>query len=306
MSVPRTARRPILVTGSPRSGTTWVGHMLCAGHELTYISEPLNPENGSIPSVRPGRWFEVITTANQARYRPGLESVCRLAPSPLREVPAIRTPGDAARLGRLFVDCGRGRAFGRLALLKDPFASLSASWFHEQLGCKVVVVVRHPAAVVASTERLDWGFPVGDIVRRAHSEASSTFDRGTVPSARIDRIAVLWSMVYGSLGASVADSPDVHFVRHEDLCIDPRAGFRSLYDALGLEWNQSAERAVVASSGASHGSALPEGRPHEIRLDSQRSVGRWRTELATDQIRRIGAITGSLADRWYQPNSWDP
>jgi hypothetical protein len=280
--------------------------MLCAGHELTYISEPLNPENGSIPSVRPRRWFEVITTANQAHYLPGLASVCQLAPNPLRELPAVRTPGDAARLGRLFVDCGRGRAFGRLALLKDPFASLSALWFHEQLNCRVVVVVRHPAAVVASTERLGWDFPEDDVACRIPSRASSTRDGDAIRSARIDRIAVLWSVVYGSLQASVAHSPDVYFVRHEDLCVDPQTGFRSLYDALGLEWNQSAEQAVVASSAASHGSALPHGRPHEIRLDSQRSVGRWRTELSVDQIRRIGTITRPIADTWYQPNWWDP
>ena len=33
---------PILVTGSHRSGTTWVGKMLAADSDTAYISEPLN------------------------------------------------------------------------------------------------------------------------------------------------------------------------------------------------------------------------------------------------------------------------
>jgi LPS sulfotransferase NodH len=33
---------PILVTGTHRSGTTWVGKMLAADSSTAYISEPLN------------------------------------------------------------------------------------------------------------------------------------------------------------------------------------------------------------------------------------------------------------------------
>lgn len=45
-------QEPVVVTGIPRSGTSWVGKMLQASGELTYINEPLNPR---IPlGVRPG------------------------------------------------------------------------------------------------------------------------------------------------------------------------------------------------------------------------------------------------------------
>ena len=38
-------RSPILVTGLPRSGTSWVGKMLAASGELVYVNEPLNPQH---------------------------------------------------------------------------------------------------------------------------------------------------------------------------------------------------------------------------------------------------------------------
>ena len=37
--------KPILVTGSHRSGTTWVGKMLAATGSVGYIHEPFNLKN---------------------------------------------------------------------------------------------------------------------------------------------------------------------------------------------------------------------------------------------------------------------
>jgi LPS sulfotransferase NodH len=42
MSEKEMSNQPILVTGAHRSGTTWVGKILCASGEAAYISEPLN------------------------------------------------------------------------------------------------------------------------------------------------------------------------------------------------------------------------------------------------------------------------
>ncbi|NIW45632.1 MAG: sulfotransferase family protein, partial [Gammaproteobacteria bacterium] len=62
-------RRPILVTGVHRSGTTWVGKMIAASPQVTYISEPLNMHH------RPGvmrapvdHWYQYICEDNQDEY----------------------------------------------------------------------------------------------------------------------------------------------------------------------------------------------------------------------------------------------
>jgi hypothetical protein len=36
-------KKPILVTGSHRSGTTWAGQMVAAAPHTAYIHKPLNP-----------------------------------------------------------------------------------------------------------------------------------------------------------------------------------------------------------------------------------------------------------------------
>jgi LPS sulfotransferase NodH len=66
-------RRPILVTGMPRSGTTWVGRMLTASGCVGYINEPFNL------AVSPGTfripvdyWYVYISPENEARFLPPL------------------------------------------------------------------------------------------------------------------------------------------------------------------------------------------------------------------------------------------
>ncbi|HUH21151.1 MAG TPA: hypothetical protein VLZ09_04715, partial [Gaiellaceae bacterium] len=59
------AKRPILVTGAHRSGTTWVGKMLALAPGVGYVHEPFNPR---FSAGRFDRYFTVVTRENEARY----------------------------------------------------------------------------------------------------------------------------------------------------------------------------------------------------------------------------------------------
>jgi len=62
--------KPILVTGSHRSGTTWVGEMLASSPNLVYIGEPFNPKNycPEICRAHFDCWFTYIIESNEAHY----------------------------------------------------------------------------------------------------------------------------------------------------------------------------------------------------------------------------------------------
>ena len=47
-----TLPRPILVTGSFRSGSTWVGRMIASHPRIAYVSEPLNERRPPLPVLR--------------------------------------------------------------------------------------------------------------------------------------------------------------------------------------------------------------------------------------------------------------
>src|SRR5439155_18259088 len=57
-------RRTVLVAGSGRSGTTWLGELLTRGSATRYVFEPLHPRLGPFPGefprtyARPGSAFD--------------------------------------------------------------------------------------------------------------------------------------------------------------------------------------------------------------------------------------------------------
>lgn len=65
---------PILVTGIHRSGTTWVGKMLAASGQVTYINEPLNVQHRpGIFQAKVPYWYTYITRENEQLYLPAFE-----------------------------------------------------------------------------------------------------------------------------------------------------------------------------------------------------------------------------------------
>src|SRR5215216_127155 len=159
------ALTPILVTGTHRSGTTWVGKMLAADATTAYISEPLNVLH------RPGvfrpkikYWYQYICEDNENEYLPAFQELLEFDYHLGAEIWSLRSRRDVLRMGRDFAIFYNGLMRGQRPLLKDPFAVFSTEWFAKCLHCKVVVAVRHPAAFASSLKRLNWSFDFQDLL----------------------------------------------------------------------------------------------------------------------------------------------
>ena len=91
-------KRPILVTGAHRSGTTWIAKMLALAPGVGYIHEPFSPFTSPGVSGAPfDRFFAVVTAENEAAYLPHLERTLRFQYSVRRQLPTVRGPRDAIR-----------------------------------------------------------------------------------------------------------------------------------------------------------------------------------------------------------------
>ncbi len=68
--------KKVLVTGSHRSGTTWVGTILAAHQNAEYIHEPLNVSDGPAPMRRVVQnSYTYICRRNESAILPALERV---------------------------------------------------------------------------------------------------------------------------------------------------------------------------------------------------------------------------------------
>jgi hypothetical protein len=311
LAIPDLPGRPILVTGMPRSGTTWVGRVLCAANRAGYLNEPFNlaTSPGTI-RVPVDHWYPYVTAENEGEIVGALEPLLRFEYPLGRELRRCRRYIELLHTLKMWRSCVRGR--GRRPLVKEPHAVFSAEWFARRLGSDVVVTVRHPAAVVSSWKRLDWSFDFANLlaqpalVRDLLGPSRSDMERALEPSHDlVDRVALLWHVVYRTVAGYRKRFPDFHIVRHEDLSREPMEGYRALYEALGLPLTREAERAIAAASSAANPKETSVEHPHETHLDSRANLTSWKRRLTDDEVDRIRKVTEETAALFYGDDEWD-
>ena len=301
--------KPILVTGAHRSGTTWVGKMLALAPGVAYIHEPFSPRTAAgLSPAGFDRYFTVVTSENQVRYRPGLEQTIRFRYGLGAQLRSLRGGRDLARIPRDLVRVERARLSGARPLVKDPIALLSAEWLAETFGMDVVVLIRHPAAFAASLKRLGWKHSfatfiqegrVPEVVRPYEAEIRQQAER---PGEILAQAALLWRLLYNAVDSYRERQPDWAFVRHEDASAEPVATFERLYAELGLDLTPAAKEAIARASAPDNPAEL--ATPYAVELDSAASIGRWREDLTAEEVETLRERTRDVWPRFYSDDDW--
>ena len=301
---------PILVTGTHRSGTTWVGKMLAADALTAYISEPLNVlHRPGVFRVKVNHWYQYICEDNGKEYLPAFQDLLEFDYHLWDEIRSLRSRKDFLRMGRDFLIFYNGLMRGQRALLKDPFAVFSTPWFAKQLKCKVVITIRHPAAFASSLKRLNWLFDFQDLLdqpllMRDHLELYREQMQSIKSDDIIGQAALLWRMIYHSVHATRELNPDFIIVRHEDLSRDPLSGYRDLYKLLDLEFTPRVEETILHSSSSENPTELPRKKVHGFKLDSRANIDIWKKRLSVEEISRIRKITEETSALYYSDVEW--
>jgi len=301
--------RPILVTGSHRSGTTWVGRMLASAPGVAYIHEPFNVDHRlGILSVPSPRWLTYISRDNGAEFIPAVTDMLEFRYHAGAELGAVRRPRDVARMAR---DWGRFRRHARRGdrpLLKDPLALMSAEWLSDRFQMDVVVMIRHPAAFASSIKRLGWpgalrdmlGQPMlmRDVLAPFRAEIEAAVDGIDI----IDQAILEWRIDHYVIGRYRSSRPDWLFVRHEDIARAPVPGFRELFSRLGLRFTDHA-RSEIAMTADPSNPAEPAD-PYDIRRNSLSSIATWRDRLTAAEIERVHEGTRDVWPEFYTEEDW--
>ncbi len=303
-------KTPILVAGAHRSGTTWVGRMLAANSQTAYISEPLNVlHRPGVFSVSIPYWYPYINAENEAHYLSAFRQLLNFNYHPFAEIKSLRSRKDLLRMGRDMSIFMQGKLRGQRVLLKDPFALFSTPWFAQKLNCQVVITVRHPAAFASSLKRLNWPFDFASLLNqpslmRDHLEADRADMKSIQPADIIGQAALLWRMIYRFVHSTSNLFPQFHIVRHEDLSIDPVAGYQSLYTSLGLNFDEKVKDTILNSSSSENPTKLAKNKTYSVKLDSRAALDNWKKILTAEEIARVRNLTEGASHLFYSDEEW--
>jgi len=288
---------PVLVTGAPRSGTTWVGQMLSVPG-LWHVHEPFNPARGA--------WHETLTYLDPEGRHPCADAVMERI--------------LAGRLRRLAINCWSEhwlmpcRLFPqpiRRVLVKDPIACLMSAYLTRRFPLQTLVLFRHPAGFVCSMRRLGW--PYSGIIERLLG-CRPAMERWLSPYAdlmasyrsvqSVEALTVLLGCLDTILWGFCRTYARMVPLCYEDLCVHPLDRFRALFDGLALPYGPEAIRLHHELCFREQAGRDDYG-PHALRRNSRDMAFRWRRLMSPEDQRRVRRIWEQFDLPLYKGRQWD-
>lgn len=277
--------QPILVTGVPRSGTTWLARLLAhsPGTSLTG-REPMNPRGRQYAlGGTLGGWTRLLDPGPRQRFL-------------LRSAYRGWNPMVYSKFG---TRQGAAAWPGTRMIVKDPYAMLSMPAVAATTGALPVLVYRHPGAVLASYRRVTWQPRLDEVAAIASSPEVRALDLALpeVPDASnpvtAEELGIFWSVLH-ELALADAVSCGAVVVSHAELATGGEPAGRTLADRLGLAWSPAMSAELTKEASVASSGSVVATRLHNFDRSPAAVADEWRTLLSdsdTDAIEQVTADT---------------
>ena len=176
-----------------------------------------------------------------------------------------------------------------------------------------MVIIRHPAAFVASMRAAGWPINFRSFSRqprlveeRLAPYATALAAALETPPDAIETYTLLWILLHHQIDLLRQEHPDWIFVRHEDLSRAPATEFRVLFDKLGLEFSDAVKTSLerFTTDQGALGKLTLFGNKRRTMRNSQDSMHAFRRRLTAAEIERIRRIAEPLWPRFYGAEDW--
>lgn len=300
----------ILITGSNRSGSTWVGKVIASNPTVDNIIEPLNLNRVKrFKRFKLDHWYPKVDASSPDELKNELRDILNfyLNTSYAKVFSEITSSYEGHKVIPSLKKRWR-RAGKPVKMLKDPTALFSVPWLVDEFQLKPVLLVRHPAAYVLSIKEKNWWFDFDNMLNQADffsgdlqslEDKVKAFKKNETKHSIIENAALLWKVIYTQVTSYRNEYPDWYYVTHEDLSLHPLKEFKNLFDYLDLEFTQSVESYIIESTQ----SGKREESKHK--RDAAANTRKWVDALSEKEKLRIREITEEVASNFYdnfEPN----
>lgn len=321
MTFPDPAADVVFITGSGRSGTSWLAELIRASGLCTYKHEPFSPLKDSPYH----RWALQLPSCNAARHREWFFEIAQKGYFGIDRPPFLASSSRVANYAMMSLY----RASGRLPALRSLFTALARysldkpilikdvwlpnPWLEklqQVLRPKIITIVRHPHAAIASTCRGRalgiWSRDIATLRQRIKdlatddlslelSELVSTAD--SLNHVELD--ALRWRLEAERTADFVGLCDRGHLVVFERLVRNPMEELQAIFDFLGWEFTESA-RSFVEQSRTADRAASERDSYYSVRRHPSRVLTEWRNHITAEQLEDVDRVVGSswLLNLW--------
>ena len=319
---------PILITGSHRSGTTWVGNIIQNLPRIYYLHEPLTPNSITRGLFNTEIWYKYYDPKKEYENIETILNELFSGSYPFKAMfhfknslphTDYRNP-NGINDGKIdlkyfkwrinaYIDSKRLNKKEIIPLIKDPIALTAAEWIYHKWNSKNVVLIRHPAAFVSSLIRLNWRFNFEnftkqpDLIDRFLGPYRSQINNP--PKDFISEASLIWTCITKIIIEYQKLYPNWLYIRHEDLSYDPINEFELLFKRLELSFSNKVKRFIQSTSSHSNPSEVSKKtKVHQLQRDSKKNIKNWKKRLSKDEIKLIRDKTEHLSNKFYLDKDW--
>jgi hypothetical protein len=302
-----------IIAGSGRSGTTWVLDALAEANGLRTVFEPLHPL--AIPDARPYAYRYLRPQTEHAAAEAFFSDVfagrrhsswtsyrvrpdrLRLSASTFRSIASLHS--YVRRWQALYERYHRyAPAKHRVPLVKFIRANLLLGWILERFDARVVLVLRHPGAVVESRLRLEgdeWE-PRAQLLQylgQPELQEDYLFKYNELlrgPLSLAEAHTVIWC-IENQLALQQLAASCTLIAHYEHLVTEGPAAWHPLVEALALRGMPEPDVLMRPSQSAAHRG--------EHRAHGAADIARWRDALDSPTRRQIARVLDAMEVTLY-------
>lgn len=273
---------PLLVTGTHRSGSTWIGNVIEKSDDFIYLNEPtsLNDIPGSISTIE--YWFQYIQNSDEDMVKD------------------------------LFTLNQNALSNKKRALFKDPLAFFSIDTFIDMLEADILISVRHPAAFVSSLKRLGWSHDFNHFLEQEALMETYLYPfRNEVKNFAkndkdiIDQGILLWNIINLNTLKFKQKYPQIYTVKHEDLSMNPLIEFQKIFDYFEISLSSKVHQYILDTTNNNNTSEAQNNVTHQLHRDSKENIYNFKNRLTNDEIAKIRKGTEMISHIFYDKKWWE-
>ncbi len=289
----------LLITGSHRSGSTWVGKMLSLGSDTFYIDEPFNLKYKKNSPFN--YWFEYVNHENQSKYMPYLNS--EVKNGVFSYIKNINKAQNKSELKYRLLQ-NKALLLQNHLIFKDPIAIFSTEWLNQQMGLQPLILLRHPAAVVSSIMVQKWEHDFSQFLKQPYlmDDLLNVYKPQIEEYARtgkspLQQNAFLWTLIHHAILQFKEKYSEWYFVKYEEVASNPILEFEKIYNYCGLKYSDGIKSKINQFCSKDNINENSANDPHTVNRYSAQSIDSWRNNLSQEEINTIWKITQPIAEQ---------
>lgn len=258
-------KNSIFLVGSGRSGTTWISSIINYDNEYRYIFEPFYPLENKINTDLSGRYFRVESQASDYFYQ--LEDIF---------TGKIRSP---------WIDRFNQKLISNKRLIKEIRAHLLLKWIHHNFPeMPIILLLRHPYAVVSSKLAIGWGSYLKNLLKQPELVDDFLYPfKEKIESLTTDfEKHIFYWCIENYVPLKQFSYGEIHVAFYENFCVSPQEEIEKLFSFLGKNFDDTVFNNLKKPSAMS--------RKESAIVTGSNVLSSWEKRLSYEQLQTADEI----------------